>query len=106
MTKSVAVTLAIAVFLTASPSAGAQRSHPPGEPAGLEAFDSCDSLLQYARGNALERLEPAAYGPVGKPRPAPQSLQMQGGAPGRVESGPESFSGTTSRRRAWTNRSS
>ncbi len=94
MTRSAAITLAIAAFLAASPSAGAQRSQPPGEAAGLEAFDSCDSLLQYARGNALERLEPAAYGPVGKSRPAPQVLPKQEGAPGRVESGPESFSGT------------
>ena len=97
MTSRAAATLAIAAILAASPAAGAQPSPPPGtapEEAGLEAFDSCDSLLQYARANALERLEPALYGPVGAPPPAPQSLPMERGAAGQGDAGPEGFSRT------------
>ena len=85
MTGRTALTLAIAAFLAASPAALAQPPGSPGgapEAAGLEAFDSCDSLLRYARANALERLEPALYGPVGAPAPPRMPLARQEGAAG------------------------
>lgn len=93
MTRRAAVTLAIAAIFAASPAAGAQPSQSP-EAAGLEAFDSCDSLLQYARVNALERLEPALYGPLGASRPLPGPQPMERGLAGQGEAGPEGFSRT------------
>jgi uncharacterized secreted protein with C-terminal beta-propeller domain len=91
-----ALTLALAAVLAPSPAAGAQPSPSPGmapEAAGLEAFDSCDSLVHYARTNALDRLEPALYGPPGAPPPAREPLAMREGSPGAA-AGPEAFSGT------------
>ena len=97
MRTATALTLAIAAVLAASPAAGAQPSPSPGkapEAAGLEAFESCDSLLHYARASALEVLEPALYGPLGAPPPAPAPLAREEGAAGRGAAGPEGFSGT------------